>query len=55
MDRFQPFMMERFMSKLEQTVVINLSKIVAHPLLLEEILVYDPIPGKYAYHKTFLL
>lgn len=38
MSRFQPFVMERMMSKWEQTVDINLSESGVHPMLLRELL-----------------
>lgn len=39
---FQPFLMERMMSKFEQTVDFNLSESGVHPVLLEELLGDDP-------------
>lgn len=38
MDRFQPFAMERWMSKFEQDVEYNLSESGVHPVLLSELL-----------------
>ena len=42
MFEFQPFMMERMMSKFEQTVEYNLSESGVHPILLKELLADDP-------------
>ena len=42
MTQFQPFMMERFMSKHEKAVDYNLSESGVHPLLLEDLLAFDP-------------
>ena len=42
MDRFQPFVMERMMSKFEQNVAYNLSESGVHPVLLSELLADDP-------------
>jgi aspartate/methionine/tyrosine aminotransferase len=42
MPEFQPFAMERFMSKFEQTVDYNLSESGVHPLSLGELLESDP-------------
>ena len=42
MIQFQPFMMERFMSIHEKAVDYNLSESGVHPLLLEELLAFDP-------------
>jgi aspartate/methionine/tyrosine aminotransferase len=41
MTKFQPFMMERFMSKHEKAVDYNLSESGVYPLLLEELLAFD--------------
>lgn len=41
MPAFQPFVMERMMSKFEQTVEYNLSESGAHPVLLKELLADD--------------
>jgi hypothetical protein len=41
MDRFQPFVMERMMSKFEQDVTYNLSESGVHPVLLSELLADD--------------
>ena len=41
MTQFQPFLMERFMSKHEKAVDYNLSESGVHPLLLEELLAFD--------------
>jgi aspartate/methionine/tyrosine aminotransferase len=43
MSEFQPFEMERFMSKFEQEVDYNLSESGVHPMLLKELL--DQAPG----------
>lgn len=42
MPQFQPFLMERWMSKYEQEVEFNLSESGAHPILLSELLSDDP-------------
>ncbi|MCJ7701515.1 MAG: aminotransferase class I/II-fold pyridoxal phosphate-dependent enzyme [Anaerolineales bacterium] len=42
MSPFQPFVMERFMSKFEQEVDYNLSESGVHPILLSELLGDDP-------------
>jgi aspartate/methionine/tyrosine aminotransferase len=42
MIKFQPFLMERFMSKFEQNVDYNISESGVHPLLLSELLEDDP-------------
>jgi len=42
MTQFQPFVMERMMSKFEQDVEYNLSESGVHPLLLRELLADDP-------------
>jgi len=42
MSAFQPFLMERMMSKFEQDVEYNLSESGAHPVRLGELLVDDP-------------
>lgn len=42
MFEFQPFMMERMMSKFEQTVEYNLSESGVHPILLKDLLADDP-------------
>ena len=42
MREFQPFLMERMMSKFEQDVEYNLSESGAHPVLLGELLSNDP-------------
>ena len=42
MPEFQPFMMERWMSKYEQDVEYNLSESGAHPISLGELLADDP-------------
>ena len=42
MSQFQPFVMERFMSKFEQEVDYNLSESGVHPILLSELLNDDP-------------
>jgi len=42
MPAFQSFVMERMMSKYEQTVEYNLSESGAHPVLLRELLADDP-------------
>ncbi len=42
MDNFHPFVMERMMSKFEQSVEYNLSESGVHPLLLGELLDLDP-------------
>jgi len=42
MFEFQPFMMERMMSKFEQAVEYNLSESGVHPILLKELLADDP-------------
>jgi aspartate/methionine/tyrosine aminotransferase len=42
MNAFQPFVMERWMSKFEQDVDYNLSESGVHPLLLSELLNYEP-------------
>jgi len=42
MSTFQPFVMERFMSKFEQEVDYNLSESGVHPILLRELLGDDP-------------
>ena len=41
MDRFQPFVMERMMSRFEQEVEYNLSESGVHPVLLRELLGQD--------------
>ena len=41
MSQFQPFLMERFMSRYEKAVDYNLSESGVHPLLLEELLKFD--------------
>jgi hypothetical protein len=53
MTQFQPFTMELHMSMQEKAADYNLSEIVVHPLLWEELQAFDPIPGKYANHKHF--
>jgi len=40
--KFQPFLMERYMSHFEKAVDYNLSESGVHPLLLEELLSFDP-------------
>ena len=42
MNPFQPFVMERFMSKFEQEVDFNLSESGVHPIILSELLGDDP-------------
>ena len=42
MSPFQPFLMERWMSKYEQDVEFNLSESGVHPILLNELLSDDP-------------
>ncbi len=42
MSQFQPFVMERFMSKFEQEVDYNLSESGVHPISLSELLGNDP-------------
>jgi len=42
MPEFQPFLMERWMSKFEQEVEFNLSESGVHPILLSELLEDDP-------------
>ena len=42
MQNFQPFVMERFMSKFEQKVEYNLTESGVHPILLGDLLKYDP-------------
>jgi len=42
MSEFQPFVMERAMSKFEQDVEYNLSESGVHPILLSELLADDP-------------
>ncbi|MFQ5422151.1 MAG: aminotransferase class I/II-fold pyridoxal phosphate-dependent enzyme, partial [Anaerolineae bacterium] len=42
MTQFQPFVMERMMSKFEQGVTYNLSESGVHPLLLSELLADQP-------------
>ena len=42
MTKFQPFLMERWMSKYEQDVEFNLSESGVHPILLKELLSDDP-------------
>ncbi|MBY8990256.1 MAG: aminotransferase class I/II-fold pyridoxal phosphate-dependent enzyme [Candidatus Lokiarchaeota archaeon] len=42
MPEFQPFLMERWMSKFEQEVEFNLSESGVHPILLSELLKDDP-------------
>lgn len=42
MPKFQPFIMERMMSKFEKTVDYNLSESGVHPLTLKELLQDDP-------------
>jgi len=42
MPKFQPFLMERWMSKFEQKVDFNLSESGVHPVLLSELLSDDP-------------
>ena len=42
MTQFQPFVMERMMSKFEQDVAYNLSESSVHPLLLSELLTDHP-------------
>jgi aspartate/methionine/tyrosine aminotransferase len=42
MTQFQPFVMERFMSKFEQQVEYNLSESGVHPITLQELLGDDP-------------
>jgi aspartate/methionine/tyrosine aminotransferase len=42
MRQFQPFVMERFMSKFEQEVDYNLSESGVHPITLKELLGEDP-------------
>jgi aspartate/methionine/tyrosine aminotransferase len=44
MKEFQPFVMERMMSKFEKDVTFNLSESGVHPLLLSELL--EMVPGK---------
>ena len=43
MNEFQPFVMERMMSKYEQEVDYNLSESGVHPILLRELLNDDPV------------
>ena len=42
MSEFQPFVMERMMSKFEQDVEYNLSESGVQPILLSELLDDDP-------------
>jgi len=42
MSKFEPFVMERMMSKFEQTVEYNLSESGVHPMLLSELIADDP-------------
>lgn len=42
MDKFQPFVMERMMSKFEQEVDYNLSESGVHPVVLSELLADNP-------------
>ncbi len=42
MPKFQPFLMERWMSKYEQDVEFNLSESGVYPILLKELLSDDP-------------
>ena len=42
MPKFQPFLMERWMSKFEQDVDFNLSESGVHPIVLRELLSDDP-------------
>jgi aspartate/methionine/tyrosine aminotransferase len=42
MSDFQPFVMERMMSKFEKSVEYNLSESGVHPLRFEELTAYDP-------------
>jgi len=42
MSQFQPFVMERMMSKFEQEVEFNLSESGVHPILLRDLLTDDP-------------
>ena len=42
MSQFQPFVMERMMSKFEQEVDFNLSESGVHPILLRDLLAGDP-------------
>ena len=42
MSHFQPFVMERMMSKFEQEVEFNLSESGVHPILLRDLLAGDP-------------
>jgi aspartate/methionine/tyrosine aminotransferase len=42
MNEFQPFVMERMMSRFEQEVQYNLSESGVHPVLLKELLADDP-------------
>ena len=42
MPNFQPFVMERMMSKFEKEVDYNLSESGVHPLTLKELLQDDP-------------
>ncbi len=42
MSKFQPFVMERMMSKFEQEVDYNLSESGVHPILLRDLLAGDP-------------
>ena len=42
MREFQPFVMERMMSRFEQTVDYNLSESGVHPVTLGELLEHDP-------------
>lgn len=42
MSEFQPFLMERWMSKYEQKVDFNLSESGVHPMLLKDLLADDP-------------
>jgi len=43
MSRFQPFAMERYMSRFEQEVDYNLSESGVHPVLLRELVGQDPL------------
>ena len=42
MTNFEPFAMERFMSRFEQGVAYNLSESGVHPMTLRELLSADP-------------
>jgi len=42
MNDFQPFIMERYMSRFEQDVEYNLSESGVHPVLLKDLLALDP-------------